>query len=131
MPTKKKRPSVQREEARVNLSSIPGAIQSPLPEALVPQLATLVGSVPTKGDWLYEIKLDGYRLLTRFDAGRASLMTRRGHDWSGKMPRLVKELQTLGPQSAWLDGEIVVQRSDGVPDFNALQNALDTSTSND
>ena len=39
----------------------------PLPEALAPQLATLVDGVPPDGEWLYEMKFDGYRLLARVD----------------------------------------------------------------
>jgi bifunctional non-homologous end joining protein LigD len=41
------------------------------------------------------------------------------------MPHLVKALQGLGLDNAWLDGEIVVVGDDGTPDFNALQNAFD------
>ncbi|WQG57818.1 hypothetical protein RHM66_23425 [Pseudomonas sp. RTB3] len=41
-----------------------------LPQILKPELATLVDS-PPEGDWRYEIKFDGYRILTRFaDAGQ-------------------------------------------------------------
>jgi bifunctional non-homologous end joining protein LigD len=102
-----------------------------MPETLSPQLATLTGAIPRAGEWLYEIKLDRYRLMTRFDRGKPALMTRRGHDWSSKMPGLVKELASLGVESGWLDGEIVVLRDNGVPDFNALQNAFDRRTSAD
>jgi len=102
-----------------------------MPHALSPQLATLTAAIPRAGLWLYEIKLDGYRLLTRFDKGKPALLTRRGHDWSAKMPKLVKELSALTVESGWLDGEIVVLREDGVPDFNALQNAFDQKSSGD
>jgi bifunctional non-homologous end joining protein LigD len=44
------------------------------------------------------------------------------------MPVLLKELAGLGIESGWLDGEVVVLRDDGVPDFNALQNAFDRRT---
>jgi bifunctional non-homologous end joining protein LigD len=120
---------MRRERQTINAADIPGSVQAPAPESLAPQLATLVDSVPTKGDWLYEIKLDGYRLMTRFKSGEPALITRRGHDWSAKMPGLVKELASLGVESGWLDGEIVVLRDNGVPDFNALQNAFDRRTS--
>jgi bifunctional non-homologous end joining protein LigD len=106
-----------------------GARRSPLPEKLSPQLATLTSTVPTGRDWIYEIKFDGYRILTRIENGTATLLTRRGHDWSAKMPALVERLGALGVDSAWLDGEIVVADNNGVPNFNALQNALDRSRS--
>ena len=104
---------------------IRGALRAALPARLAPQLATAATVAPAGGDWRYEIKFDGYRLMTRIDAGQPLLFTRGGHDWSSKMPVLVGELARLGLDSAWLDGEIVVLNEAGLPDFNGLQNALD------
>ncbi|WP_159272166.1 DNA ligase D [Variovorax boronicumulans] len=104
-----------------------GAVKARLPAKLSPQLATLATGVPegAPGDWIFEIKFDGYRLMARIGNGKARLLTRGGHDWSAKLPKLVAELERLGIGNAWLDGEIVVPDKDGTPDFNALQNALD------
>jgi bifunctional non-homologous end joining protein LigD len=108
-----------------------GAKKAALPATLKPQLATLSKAVPADGQWLYEIKFDGYRLLARIDRGRATLFTRNGHDWSDRMKPLVEDLEATGVQSAWLDGEIVVLGDRGVPDFNALQKAFDVKRSGD
>jgi len=108
-----------------------GAKKARLPEKLPPQLATLASAVPTAGDWIYEVKFDGYRILTRFANGQPVLFSRRGHDWSAKMPALVEQLRTLGITSAWFDGEIVVTGKDGLPNFNALQNAFDRARTAD
>ena len=99
-----------------------------LPARLEPQLATLVDAPPPGDDWHYEIKYDGYRLMTRIDAKGVRCFTRNGHDWSAKLPALVKALAALKLAPCWLDGEIVVQREDGLPDFQALQNAFDRAT---
>ncbi|MBB3192962.1 DNA ligase D [Roseateles terrae] len=96
------------------------------PTELTPQLATLVTSTPP-GDWISEAKLDGYRLLTRITKGRVQLITRGGHDWSDRMPTLVKALEGLDLESAWLDGEVVVLGPEGAPEFNRLQNAIGRS----
>jgi len=96
-----------------------------LPAQLQPQLATLVDSPPS-GDWRYEVKFDGYRVLARIEGDDVRLFTRNGHDWSSKMPRQVEALRALGLDSAWLDGEMVVKGEHGVSDFQALQNAFDT-----
>lgn len=97
-----------------------------LPKLLKPQLATLVDGVPRHAqDWLYEMKFDGYRLLTRIDGDDVRLYTRNGHDWSAKLPHLVEAFRGLPAKSAWVDGEIVVLDKDGVPSFQALQNAFD------
>ncbi|AJQ47180.1 MULTISPECIES: DNA ligase D [Pseudomonas] len=97
----------------------------PLPAQLQPQLATLVDTPPS-GDWRYEVKFDGYRILARIDGKDIRLFTRNRHDWSSKMPRQVAALRELGIDSAWLDGEMVVADENGAADFQALQNAFDT-----
>lgn len=99
-----------------------------LPAAISPELATLVDAPPA-GDWRYEIKLDGYRLLARLDGGQIKLLTRNGHDWSKKLPELCAALAALPMTSAWLDGEILVMDEEGRPDFQRLQNAFDAAVS--
>jgi len=99
-----------------------------LPETFKPQLATLVDAVPS-GDWRYEIKFDGYRMLARIDAGKVALFTRNGHDWTAKMPQQAAALAGLGLESGWLDGEVVVPNEEGAPDFQALQNAFEAGRS--
>ncbi len=115
--------------SRLGHKGISGAVKARLPEKLAPQLATLATGVPSEGAWLYEIKFDGYRVMARIDKGKATVITRGGHDWSDKMPQLVEELGQLGVKSAWLDGEIVVLDENGVPSFNALQKAFDRGRS--
>lgn len=102
-----------------------GASAGPLPASLAPQLATLVSAVPAGDDWVNEIKFDGYRILTRFEKGDVRLFTRNGKDWTDKLHNLLPPLQALNIDSGWLDGEIVVTGTDGVPDFDSLQRALE------
>ncbi|MGQ7863479.1 DNA ligase D [Pseudomonas sp. 32A] len=101
-----------------------------LPDQLTPQLATLVDRAPD-GDWVYEIKFDGYRILTRIRDGEVRLFTRNGHDWTDRLPRQVKALEALKLKDSWLDGEVVSLNADGLPDFQALQNAFDIGRSLD
>ncbi|MDA7418735.1 DNA ligase D [Xenophilus arseniciresistens] len=100
-----------------------------LPDTLQPQLATPADHPPAaaqRADWLWELKYDGYRLLTHIDAaGRVRCFTRNGHDWSARLQPLVRALQQLPVRACWLDGEIVVEGEQGAPDFQALQNAFD------
>lgn len=109
------------------VAALPGKAAS-LPASLKPQLATLVEGVPRgAADWSYEMKFDGYRILARIEDGSAKLYTRNGHDWTAKMPRLAQELAALEIATAWIDGEIVVLTREGVPSFQALQNAFDAA----
>ncbi|QBF27051.1 DNA ligase D [Pseudomonas tructae] len=100
------------------------ASKAALPDVLKPQLATLV-ETPPEGDWRYEVKFDGYRILTRIEGEDVRLFTRNGHDWTAKLPSQARALAKLGLHSAWLDGEMVVANEHGVADFQALQNAFD------
>lgn len=107
-------------------TDLPG-VACPLPATLSPQLATLVDHAPASPeDWLYELKLDGYRILARVEDGEARLYTRNGHDWTDRLPQIA---QALGRAKAdgWIDGEIVVMDDNGVPSFQALQNAFDAA----
>ncbi|MGN8342515.1 DNA ligase D [Pseudomonas sp. SMV71] len=124
-PEKAAKPKAARKSTKATLS---GAAPGPLPETLKPELATLVDSAPD-GEWLYEIKFDGYRVMARIDNGEVRLTTRNGHDWTHKLPKQAEALAALGLESAWLDGEMVVANEQGVPDFQALQNAFDAGSS--
>ncbi|WP_339492872.1 DNA ligase D [Pseudomonas sp. EA_15y_Pfl2_R67] len=123
-----KQPENAVQPKRPLKTTLSGVVAGPLPETLKPELATLVESVPD-GEWLYEIKFDGYRVMARIENGDVKLLTRNGHDWTRKLPRQAEALAALGLQSAWLDGEMVVANDQGVPDFQALQNAFEVGSS--
>jgi bifunctional non-homologous end joining protein LigD len=114
-------------KAGEDLSLPPGAEPADLPGALAPQLATLVDRVPAGDDWIYEIKFDGYRILARIEGDQVNLFTRNGLDWTSKLKALLPDLRELSLGKGWLDGEIVMPGENGLPDFSALQKAMDTS----
>jgi bifunctional non-homologous end joining protein LigD len=127
-PPKKKSAAAKKGSARRAAIALPdGAVAAELPLTLSPQLATLVDRAPPGDDWVYEIKFDGYRLLARIDGDDVTLFTRNGNDWTSKMKPLAAALRALKLPSGWLDGEIVVNGPQGLPEFNALQNAFDSS----
>ncbi|WP_454743998.1 DNA ligase D [Cupriavidus necator] len=105
-------------------TAIANAPLVPLPATLRPQLATPAPALPTGTGWVIETKFDGYRILARIEDAHVTLFTRNGHDWTRKLGLLAAEIEKLDISEGWLDGEIVVLR-DGMPDFNALQNAID------
>lgn len=98
-----------------------------LPSFVPPQLATRVASVPSGDQWLHEIKYDGYRLLARKDGSRVQLLTRRGLDWSSKLPALCESLRALPAKSIFADGELTVLEADGRTSFHKLQNLAENS----
>src|SRR5690606_642729 len=103
-----------------------------LPTTLKPQLATAATRLPDDPDaWLYELKFDGYRVLMRRDGRATRLYTRSGLDWTERFGALARELQRAELPEGWYDGEVVAQRPDGVPDFGALQAALERGGTDD
>lgn len=99
----------------------------PPPTRIAPQLVTLAAT-PPPGDWRYENKLDGYRMLTRIDHGAVSIFTRNGHDWTSRLPTLAREFAALPLASAWLDGEVVAQDGEGRPVFHLVQAAFSSGS---
>ena len=56
--------------------------------------------------------------------GKATLYTRRGHDWTHRFPTIAAALEKVKGGDAIVDGEVVVLKHDGTSDFQALQNAM-------
>lgn len=125
LPRRAKAQATPAKRAASPRTRVANAKKAELPDHLQPQLATLVDAPPV-GDWRYEVKFDGYRILARIEGSDVRLFTRNGHDWSAKMPHQVQALRDLKLKSAWLDGEVVVAGENGLADFQALQNAFDT-----
>jgi bifunctional non-homologous end joining protein LigD len=101
------------------------AHRTSLPTWVKPQLAALVKKATEGPDWLHEIKLDGYRMHARLDAGRVRILTRRGNDWTDKYPVVAKALTSLPADNAYLDGELCGVLPDGRTAFNLMQNAME------
>ncbi len=107
-----------------------GAVKAELPETMGAELATLVDGPPERPEeWIYEIKFDGYRMLTRVDQKGKDirLITRNGNDWTDKLRPLQEEIKRMKLPDGWYDGEIVVHDENGKPNFNLLQLAFDGS----
>lgn len=91
---------------------------------LRPQLATAVDRAPRNGEWRYEIKFDGYRMLAWVDGDRVQLCTRNGGDWSKRLPGIASALADLGLRNSVLDGEVCFVDDDGRTRFQGLQTML-------
>jgi bifunctional non-homologous end joining protein LigD len=83
----------------------------------------LVKEAPAGDRWLHEIKWDGYRLMARLEAGKVTLRTRNGYDWTHRFPSITEAVAALPVPGAHIDGEAVVETR-GVPDLAALEEAL-------
>jgi bifunctional non-homologous end joining protein LigD len=86
------------------------ASAAPLPQPMLARSRP----IPTRGDWAFEVKWDGFRAIVSTESG-LRVRSRRG--WS--MAELLPELGAL-PVRATLDGELVAFDEDGSPDFPLL-----------
>ncbi|WP_309606334.1 DNA ligase D [Phenylobacterium sp.] len=100
-----------------------------LPGFVPPQLARSVDRPPSGAGWAHEIKFDGYRLQLRVQAGKATLKTRAGLDWTARFAVIGKAARSL-PNSL-IDGEACALDDSGSPDFAALQTALSDGKTGD
>ena len=106
----------------------PSGKPAPMPATFAPMLAESGDAPFNRADWMWEPKLDGYRVLAFIDERGVKLRSRRGLELADKFPRLVAELQQQGAGSMILDGELVAFDANGKPSFGALQDRAQLKT---
>ncbi len=90
------------------------------PDHIEPMLCTLVKEVPSSDNYLYELKWDGYRIVSFVEEGKVRMDSRSGLNYTSKYPPIEKALKQL-QIDVILDGEVVVFNAEGKADFDALQ----------
>jgi bifunctional non-homologous end joining protein LigD len=95
-------------------------VKKAMPGSFKPMLCTLTRDVVPDDDYLYEVKWDGYRIISYVKSDKVRMDSRSALDYTKKYPPVVKALKELG-HDAVLDGEVVVFNEEGKPDFDALQ----------
>jgi bifunctional non-homologous end joining protein LigD len=69
---------------------------------------TLVTKPFHRAGWVYEEKVDGWRVLAYKDAASVRLVSRNGRDLTRRFPELVAAVAALEPPTLLLDGEIAI-----------------------
>jgi len=99
----------------------PAGTIEPMPRSLSPMLAEIGDAVFNHADWIWEPKLDGYRVLVFIGEKDVKMRSRRALDLTPAFPRLAAELGRQAISSMILDGEIVTFDAAGRPSFAAMQ----------
>lgn len=90
----------------------------PTLDQLCPMLLTERKTIPREGDWLYEIKYDGYRVLAS-TGSTARLKSRGGIDATAWFPEVAAAVADM-PSGSVLDGEVCVLDDLGRSNFDRL-----------
>ena len=109
-----------RPKARSRSSARKSDLSAPLPAFVEPMKAILAES-PPRGDWLYEIKFDGFRAIALKGGHETRLLSRNEKDFGGKFPEVIEAISELNVQDAIIDGEIVALDEKGLSSFQLLQ----------
>lgn len=91
------------------------------PRTLEVMLAQSAEHAFTREGWLFELKLDGYRLIAAKSGASATLTSRNGRDYTAVFPEVTRVLKALPYDDVIIDGEVVVLDADGKPNFGRLQ----------
>lgn len=103
--------------ARKKLASLPTRSA-----AFIESMECLAASkLPDGFQWIYEIKLDGYRAQAVKSDTNLMLYSRRRKSFNRQFPPIVEALSDL-PENTVVDGEVLALDESGRPDFNRLQN---------
>jgi bifunctional non-homologous end joining protein LigD len=86
-----------------------------------PCLPSPADRLPSGPDWIHEIKLDGFRMMVRRDPVGVRLITRNGHDWTGRFRLISEAAEMLRARSFLIDGEAVACDGEGLPVFDRLR----------
>ncbi|MDB6031457.1 MAG: polymerase LigD, ligase domain protein [Verrucomicrobiales bacterium] len=121
-PAKQPRTAANKRSPK---SSAPPSLKE-LPKKAIkyipPMKAQLVENVPSEGDWVYEIKWDGYRALALKSNGKVRLYSRRAREVTADFPGIAKAVAQLPVKEGIFDGEIVALDANGQASFQLLQN---------
>jgi bifunctional non-homologous end joining protein LigD len=107
---------------------VPSGKIEAMPAKLAPMLAEIADAPFNRDDWMWEPKLDGYRVLAFIDEKGVKLRSRKGLDLAKHFPALAAELAQQNAGSMILDGELVAFDTSGKPSFGALQDRAQLKT---
>ena len=98
-------------------SSLPPA----KPRFIEPMKSKLVEQPPAHGEWMYELKFDGYRLIVIKNDKKISLMSRNQNEQAKRFPEIVEAIEELPVRECVIDGEVVALDEQGRSSFQLLQ----------
>jgi bifunctional non-homologous end joining protein LigD len=96
-------------------------LPSAKPRFIEPMKAKLMERPPATGEWIYELKFDGIRLVAIKDHQRVSLLSRNKNDLSARFAEIVDAVENFPAEECVVDGEVVALDEEGRSSFQLLQ----------
>jgi bifunctional non-homologous end joining protein LigD len=127
-------PDGQRVRRRITSGNVPRRLGEPFlpndalpdlpsaePRFIEPMKAKLVEKLTTTGDWIYELKFDGFRAIAVKIDNRVSLYSRNEKKLDARFPEIVDAIEQIPARECVIDGEIVAVDEEGRSSFQLLQ----------
>lgn len=89
-------------------------------EFIKPMLASPTKKIFNDPDWVFELKWDGYRMISHIKDGKVNTYSRNGISYNQKFAAITEELSQI-PFDCVIDGEVVLMDKNGKTDFQKLQ----------
>jgi bifunctional non-homologous end joining protein LigD len=110
----------QPQAGRPTMASLPD-LPSAKARFIEPMKAKLVETPPATGDWIYELKFDGIRLIGVKKDDKVSLLSRNENELTKRFPEIVGAIKALPACECVIDGEVVALDEEGRSSFQLLQ----------
>ncbi len=91
------------------------------PRFIEPMKAKLVEKPTAKGEWIYELKFDGFRAIAVKVGKKVSLFSRNEKKLDARFPEVVDAVKKLPAKECVIDGEVVALDEEGRSAFQLLQ----------
>jgi bifunctional non-homologous end joining protein LigD len=114
-------PASDAPAANALVKDLKGATKRPMPTSIQPMLASIAEDPFDNPNWLFEIKWDGYRVVSFIENGTVRMVSRNQNDLGPRYPELRELPKLVNAKSAILDGEVVVLDEKGRPSFSLMQ----------
>ena len=117
------RSTTQRSKSSANdrFDQLIADLPSAKPRFIQPMKAKLVDEPPKHGDWIYELKFDGFRAIGVKSDKKVSLISRNEKTLDARFPEIVNAMKNLPVRECVIDGEIVALDEEGRSSFQLLQ----------
>jgi len=114
---------VAKTRGRGSAASLPGLEKLPAGKArfIPPMKPRLLEDPPSAGDWIYELKFDGIRLIAVKNGEKVNLVSRNGNELAGRFSEAAAAVEALPINDCVIDGEIVALDEKGGSSFQLLQ----------